>query len=315
MEYHRFRAMNSDLILAAEGDSELVATGFELAQSYIANSEARFSRFLPESELSRLNRQAGNWFYASPDLFEILELAQNSYGMTNGLFNPAILKALEHAGYDRSMDEIRGGGVVRADNREKICVPDFGTVQLEASSRGVLLPTGMQVDLGGIAKGWIAEQAAQKLSLFANTCAVSAGGDMVLAGLPEREQAWEVDLEDPLDPDQTLAILKVGPGAVATSAVTKRRWKQGQRMQHHLIDPRTGMPAKTDWLSVTVIATSAAIAEVFAKAMLIAGSMGVTELSQPKGLIAYVSVDSKGKLWGSNNIWEYLDVRNEFISA
>lgn len=86
-------------------------------------------------------------------------------------------------------------------------------------------------------------------------------------------------------------------------------------MQHHLIDPHTGMPAKTDWLSVTVIATSAAIAEVFAKAMLIAGSKGVTELSQPKGLIAYLSVDSMGKLWGSNNIWEYLDVRNEFVSA
>jgi thiamine biosynthesis lipoprotein len=314
MEYHRFRAMNSDLLLAAEGDPELLATGFEQVESFVHHSEARFTRFSEDSELHSLNLSVGTWFRASPEMFEVLELSREYHALTGGLFNPAILKALERAGYDRSMDEIRAGGPLQAKEGQAVMAPDFSAVQLEPSTHAVQLPEGMQVDLGGIAKGWIAERAAQKLSLFARACAVSAGGDMALVGTPQGEVGWKVALEDPLQPDENLAILQVGPGAVATSAITKRQWRQGERLQHHLIDPRTGAPAETDWLSVTVIADSAAAAEVYAKAMLIAGSKGVDGLRQPAGVRAYVSVDEGGKLWGSENIREYLDVRNEFAA-
>ena len=135
----------------------------------------------------------------------------------------------------------------------------------------ILLPPGMALDLGGIAKGWIAEQAALILSDFSSACAVNAGGDMFLIGFPDGEDHWSVALEDPLQPEIHLTTLKVDPGAVATSSVTKRTWKQGEKQRHHLIDPRTGEPAVTDWLSMTVIAAHAYEAEVFAKALLIGG--------------------------------------------
>ena len=107
---------------------------------------------------------------------------------------------------------------------------------------------------------------------------------------------------------KTLAILHVGPGAVATSSITKRAWRQGDRQQHHLIDPRSGEPAITDWLSVTVIAPQAATAEVFAKVLLIAGNDQAMDILDTESEIAFIAVDRQGSLWGSQNSKEYINV-------
>jgi len=173
----------------------------------------------------------------------------------------------------------------------------------------ILLPPGMAIDLGGIAKGWIAEQAATLLSASVPACAVNAGGDMYLVGLPVGQEHWSVDLEDPLDPESVLTTLTVSPGAVATSAVTKRTWKQGKIQRHHLIDPRTGEPAVTEWMSVTVIAPHADEAEVYAKALLIAGpgqSEQIARTSQSE--IFYLAVDRDKKIWGTQKSLEHTDV-------
>ena len=131
---------------------------------------------------------------------------------------------------------------------------------------------------------------------------------MFLVGLPEGEMTWQVALEDPRDADAELGTLHVGPGGVATSSITKRRWQQGDRSRHHLIDPRRGEPAETDWLSVTVVAPHTAVAEVFAKSLLIAGSREATAIAGERQDIGFIAVDREGKLWGSNNAKEFLDV-------
>ena len=150
------------------------------------------------------------------------------------------------------MDIIRAYGVTSRSRLSKPGKYDFGAVQLDPGAHAIRLLPGMRLDLGGIAKGWIVERAAQELGAYSDACAVSAGGDMFMMGLPAGEEAWRVALEDPRDPDQTLAVLRVGLGAVATSSIMKRRWQQGKLVRHHLIDPRSGQPAETDWLSVTV---------------------------------------------------------------
>ncbi len=172
-------------------------------------------------------------------------------------------------------------------------------LELDEDSERIFLPAGMEIDLGGIAKGWIAEQAAKILSQFAPACAVNAGGDMYLCGLPANQVGWEVSLEDPSNPEQDLALLRVGPGAVATSSITKRNWLLDGRLKHHLIDPRRGEPADTEWLSVTVIAPQAAAAEVFAKVLLIGGSDLAMELVPEDSEISFIAVDREKSLWAS----------------
>jgi thiamine biosynthesis lipoprotein len=313
MLYDVFRAMDSQIVLAAEGDSSRVMDGFRKARKQVSESEKRFTRFSEDSELAQINRSAGNWISVSVELMQILQQAQELWAETGGLFDPSILPALKRAGYERSMDELRqSGSRLKASTGSKVR-SDFSLVRIDPISQSACLPSGMQIDLGGIAKGWIAEQAARQLARSSTACAVSAGGDMVLAGFPEGETCWEIGLEDPRNPTQDLARLHVQPGAVVTSSIVKRVWKLGEQKQHHLINPRTGLPAETDWLSVTVAAPQAVQAEAYAKALLISGSRTASQIFKEQPSTAYLAVDQAGKLWGSISSWEVFNVKAEII--
>ena len=311
METFSFRSMNTDILLAADGTPSRISEGFKETQQFIQASEGRFSRFSEQSELSELNRSAGVPFQVSPDLFAVLALAQHFFHLTRGLFDPSILPDLRRIGYDQSMELIRMRGT--APLFETLLAgerPSFSEMDLDERRRLVLIPPGMALDLGGIAKGWIAEQAAIILSEYSSACAVNAGGDMFMIGLPNGEGQWPVAIEDPLQPQNNLTTIKVDPGAVATSAVTKRIWKQGDKQQHHLIDPRTGESARTDWLSVTVIASHTYEAEVFAKALLIGGPLESEEIAHKSGTqFSYLAVDHDRKIWGTQKSLEYIYVR------
>ena len=313
METLHFRAMNTNILLAAEGQNEQVQAGFEQARAFIIASESRFTRFSEESELSALNRSAGSRFQASPELYAVVALTRRFFHLTRGLFDPSILPDLKRAGYDRSMDLLREQDP--APLFESLLANEhasFSEVELDESDQTILLPAGMAIDLGGIAKGWIAEQAANILSGYATACAVDAGGDMFLVGLPEGLGQWPVALEDPLQPENFLTSLQVDPGAVATSTVTKRAWQQAGKNRHHIIDPRTGEPAVSDWISVTVIAPHAYEAEVFAKALLISGPQEAEEIIRHSGMpFTYLAVDQEKKMWGNLAIMDYSYVNTE----
>ena len=294
MQTLSFTAMNTEVVLAAEG-SDSVQRAMLAAQTCIHGLERRLSRFLPDSELSRLNRAAGEWQTVSADLMEILSLASDFSRDTGGLFDPAILPALKRAGYDRSMTQIRkwGPGPARTTSSSRVTIMD---VELRPEELRVRLPRGMQLDLGGIAKGWIAERAATWLFRETTACAVSAGGDIVFRGYPSETPGWQVSIEDPRDASHSLAYLQLEPGAVATSSVTRRSWQQGGMKRHHIIDPRTQEPATVDALSVTVLAPRVVEAEVFAKALLICGEAERAALAARRPYLAYFAAWPDGKV-------------------
>jgi thiamine biosynthesis lipoprotein len=297
MQIEYFRAMNSDIVLVAEGEASQVKSGFVAVQNFIETSEKRFTRFLEQSELSRLNHSAGHWFQASPDLFEMVREAVYYFHKTNGLFDPSILPSLRNAGYIQSMDEIRRIGSAPQPARHlPAFISTFTSVELNETTSSIRLPADMQIDLGGIAKGWIAERAARLLNQYASTCAVNAGGDMFLIGYPHGQDSWEVGLEDPRDPQVDITLLLLQEGAVATSSVAKRAWKQGNIPRHHLINPRTGEPANTPWLSVTVLAPHAATAETFAKAFMIADEDETQMIGEQNPELTVLAVDKDGNL-------------------
>ena len=292
-----FRAMNSEIVLAAEGESSLVESGFAAVQKFIDTNEKRFTRFSDKSELAQLNRSAGAWFQASPEIFEVVQTAKLYFQKTNGLFDPSILPHLKNAGYTRSMDEIRRlGSTPGPASHSPISVSTFASIGLNENDSSIRLPADLQIDLGGIAKGWIAEQAARLLMQYATACAVSAGGDMFLIGYPEGQDHWEVGLEDPRDPQVDISVLLLQEGAVATSSIAKRTWRQGNTPRHHLIDPRTGNPAETAWLSVTVLAPHAAASETFAKAFLIANKEEAHILGEQNPELTVLAIDRDGNL-------------------
>jgi thiamine biosynthesis lipoprotein len=306
-----FRAMNTSVMLAAEGEGAI--PGMYAAKTFIDECEQRFSRFLPASELTELNHSTGDWLQVSDDLIDILQLSMRYHMETNGIFDPSILADLKQIGYDRSMDEIRACGVgIPSQIPNRTSRPAFNEISFDLAENRVRLPRGMEIDLGGIAKGWIVERAAQLLNKYVAACGVSAGGDILFIGRPLDGMDWDVYLEDPRNPTEMLTELHIPSGAVATSSIMKRTWSQGEKMRHHLIDPRTGEPAKTDWLSVTVISPSVIAAEVYAKAILIAGEKEAPNLLHAKQDLTFIAVDADGNLSGSANYKEYM---YEFTSA
>jgi FAD:protein FMN transferase len=245
-------------------------------------------------------------------MLDVLQKARKFFDITDGLFDPSVLPDLMRAGYDRSMDEIRAqNNIVSSAASARMPKADFREMELDLNSNRVRLPKNMQLDFGGIAKGWIVDQAVTLLSHYSDACAVNAGGDMRFIGHSPIGLGWPVELEDPRDPSQSIARLTVNHGAVATSSVTKRTWKQGELNRHHLIDPRTGEPTQSDWSCATVIADNTVTAEVYAKALLIGGPTEVEKLTA-KNNIVYLVVDRDGNLHGSTNSQEYIH-EHEFI--
>jgi FAD:protein FMN transferase len=312
METFSLRAMNTDILLAAEGQADGLMAGFEQTCQFIQASERRFTRFSEDSELSALNRSGGVRFRASADLFSVVALTQRFFDVTRGLFDPSILPELKRIGYDRSMDLLRTQGPgplfesLFASERQS-----FRAMELDETDSTILLPPGIALDLGGIAKGWIAEQAAYLLSRYTTACVVDAGGDMFMVGLPDGLDHWPVELEDPLLPGRTLTTFMVAPGAVATSTVTKRTWNQASMPRHHIIDPRTHEPAISGWISVTVVAQHAYEAEVFAKALLIAGPLEAQTITDNSSLqFSFLAIDQEKKIWGNQEI-----IENSYVNA
>jgi thiamine biosynthesis lipoprotein len=299
MRFEHFRAMTTEILFAAEGREERVRLGFREARAVIRDGERRFTRFSPDSELSRLNQLAGRWKPVSKDMFSVLAAAKSLVEPTRGLFNPAVLPALVATGYDRSIELLEEDVPSKPEDGRPNPPMDFAEVEMDAENRKVRIPAGMQVDFGGIAKGWLATRAAETLAAYADSCAVSAGGDITVIGLPHGAPGWSIGLEDPRQPGRDLTTFMISSGSVATSSVAKRQWRQNGALQHHIIDPRTGQPADTPWLSVTVLAPTAVEAEAFAKACLIGGPDMAPGLAANRPGMGYLAVNRDGRLQGS----------------
>jgi thiamine biosynthesis lipoprotein len=226
--------------------------------------EAKFSRFRPTSELCNLNRHAGQWVRVSQSLFEVIGVAMRGAEETNGLFNPLILPALEAAGYDHSFDPDQ---FIPGHRDTEATVPTFRSIELNPDKRSVRLPAHAQIDLGGIAKGWSAQQAADRLWAV-GACLVDAGGDMVATGSPDELGGWLVSIPDPITGEDACTVL-LTDSAIATSGRDHRQWLRDGQPLHHIIDPRTGRPSTGDVLAASVIAPDAIHAEIWAKAAMI----------------------------------------------
>jgi FAD:protein FMN transferase len=303
-----FRAMNTDIELLLYATDEEIAKAEAASheiETLFAQTEALLSRFRPESELSLLNRQ-GYIENASELLLESLTAACQMRELTNGIFDPTILRALEAAGYDRSYELLQNDGpqlAIRRPFRNNVAWydPEQPQIKIDRAKRSVQLAPNVLVDLGGIVKGATVDRAAQLLRQagFSNFM-IGAGGDMYLEGHPlQNSQGWIVGVANEAPGfSGDITSLQVSNKAVATSATTGRRWQLEGRTQHHLIDPRTQQPTDNGLAAVTVVADSVQIADVMAKTALILGFEQTVQmnLQQKANLDAILFVTLDGQL-------------------
>jgi FAD:protein FMN transferase len=256
-----FQAMTTQVGLWLYGNHPESRQHLEEAKSWVKQTERQLSRFRADSELSVLNRAAGRGPHrVSPLLFDVVRASLDLADEFPGLVDPTVLPALVRAGY----------GPGEPDGRI-----DHGKVRLDHENLTITLAERVSLDLGGVAKGWIADILANRLKPL-GACLVDVGGDLRAAG----SLAWPVGLEDPKNTGRTLAVFHLQDSAVATSSLLKRRWGNNQ---NHLIDPRTAEPVNNDLVAVSVRASTATLAEGLAKAALILGRREGRALLEERG--------------------------------
>lgn len=256
------------VVTAGRSDEREVPWALAAAQEEVGACERELSRFDPASDLSRLNAAGGRWTYVGLRLLEALGLALRAREDTGGRFDPTVLPALAAAGYDRSFELLEERPAGEADGWRA------GTaIELDEPHGRARIETGSAVDLGGIGKGYAAGRALAAMRLSASMLAgglVDLGGDIAVWGEPPEGGPWLVAVADPRREGETLAVLALASGGVATSGRDARRFGPARSL-HHLIDPETGESALGGPLTVTVVAPDPVSAEIHATTLAIAG--------------------------------------------
>jgi thiamine biosynthesis lipoprotein len=239
--------MGVDVVVGGAGERELDAVRrlFDLWEDV-------FSRFRPTSELSRVNRTQSDVVLVSELFAHGLRAALNAAARTDGLVDPTLGASLVAAGYDRDFDRL-------TDDPAPVAAVTPGRWKaVRLHGRMLARPVGVELDLNGVVKSLAVDAA---LELIGGDGFVAAGGDIatrgdVVVGLPKGD------------------AVTLHAGGVATSGTTRRRWQRGGETQHHLLDPKTGRPARSPWTEVTVVAADCVTADVAAKAAFLLGEGG-----------------------------------------
>jgi FAD:protein FMN transferase len=257
-----FRAMGCRVEIQLETDED----GLKLLNnlpSELEHYEMIMSRFRNESELSHLNRQAGEWLKVSETLFAVVQQAKHGARRTDGLYNPLILHQMIANGYGATFESLHQPAA--HSTSPALSWRDIG---LRPKTNEVFLPLNSAIDLGGIAKGWVSAKIADKLSQW-GACLVNIGGDITVRGAPLGLDGWEIEIDDPIT-GYPLTSLYLKDTTIITSGIDYRRWTTSDGVhKHHIIDPNTGLPAITDVLTISIIHPDASSAEVFGKAVLL----------------------------------------------
>ena len=286
----------------SDGDA---ARAWDRVTAELAAVDRALSRFRDDSELMALNRVAGvpGEQRVSWRLRTAIAAVHRAARLTEGRFDARVLGALERIGEHGASLEAAGPATTEPATNLRT---GFGRGSARPATDRPLsrvAAPAAALDLGGIGKGlalrWAAAAAMAELPAGAGLL-LEAGGDIVAAGTPP-QAGWLVGIDDPVADHAAgdtppIAVVAMHVGAVATSSIAVRHWiGPGGMPVHHLIDPRTGQPARTGLISVTVASPDPAWAEVWTKALFLAGRAAIGDEARARGMAAWW-IDDRGRL-------------------
>jgi thiamine biosynthesis lipoprotein len=299
-----FRVMGSDATVVAVGGGPGLA---ERARDRLDRLEGLWSRFRPDSEVSRLNAAGGRCMEVSAETIHLVGTAVEAWSVTRGAYDPTVLGDVLRAGYTVSFESLRAvptGPLTHVEFR----IGAAG-IRIDPVAHTVELPPGVGFDPGGIGKGLAADMVVEELlAAGVQGACINVGGDLRVCGTPPDSapgSGWAIGVDDPFT-DGSVAVLGLAGGGVATSSRLLRRWTgAGGKPSHHLIDPRTGQPADSGLATVTVVAARAWQAEMLAKAVFVTGATAGAVLLDDFGAAGLLVTDD-GSLLKTANLGPFL---------
>lgn len=299
-----FAAMGTDVhvvVLVERSDRALDLA--RVARGFVGRLERRWSRFIDSSDIGRINANPDRPVMVDPTTIDLLDRAIDAWHQTSGRFDPTVGASLRIAGYDRPFVDL--APLVEGGSRP---APSPADVVVHRSACTVAVPSGVELDLGGIGKGEAADLTVRALlAAGAKGAMVNLGGDLRAAGdCPPH--GWTVELECPgraaAAAGWAAPAIRIASGAVCTSSTVKRRWATVDGERHHILEPASGASTDTDCVSATVVGATAAQCEVLATTSIglgIEGARTMLEAHHTSGLL----VDAAGHLHDVGQIGTY----------
>lgn len=292
-----FSALGTTIECGVRVPSKRTARQLLLAlQQQIEAFEKQFSRFRPDSELTRMNRRAGAHIPVSQQMLGLFTTAYRIWQQTDGLVDPTVGNAVIAAGYSMSFvaPAIRSSPLRQRAIRNATMADVF----VDVKKRTVFFPRGVALDFGGIGKGYLLDILAPVIEEVTDHYWISLGGDLLVSGYDEDGKPWYVAVQNPHDEPRDLGQIRPPQGrwAFATSGTLKRRGVHNGRPWHHLIDPRTARPATTDLVAVTALAPTGIDAEAVAKSTLLQGSKEGFRWAERQRHVEALGVTAEGNL-------------------
>lgn len=254
----RWRAMGCDIHVVVNGPSKFA----NFAARRIDDLENKWSRFLPYSEITKLNNANGETIQVSRDTQLLVQRALEGYKLTNGIFDPTILGDLIRLGYGKSFDQL--SPELESESELLKGAADI----VHTPSGNVTLPAGVGFDPGGIGKGLTADIVASEImEAGADGVLINVGGDIRVMGEPAESGDWKIEIFD--IGEKHVDTVALSDGAIATSTTKKRTWSHAGTTNNHIIDPTSGQnPTSTIKLG-SVLSANCWQAEILTKCLMI----------------------------------------------
>ncbi len=274
-------------LVSGSGSAGGARDGARLARVRLLEWHERFSRFLPDSELSLLNGDPRETVPVSPLMARLAEAIVLAGRISGGLVDSTLLGQIRAAGYEHDHDAPLGlARMLELAPPRAAAAPAaaaaWSMISVDRDAGTVTRPPGLLLDSGGIAKGMFADVLAEELADHVGL-AFNCAGDLRIGGSAAPSRL--VNVESPFD-GSILHSFELTDAGVATSGIGRRSWIDDRgRPAHHLLDPSTGRPAFTGIVQATAVAPSALIAEVRAKAALLSGPRRAAAWMQDGGVI------------------------------
>jgi thiamine biosynthesis lipoprotein len=282
MQRASWRGMGSAIEVLVTAEDALV----DVARNRLAHLERSWSRFRPDSDISRLNTADGRAVEVDPSTVVLVQHLVQAARATEGRFDPTLLPLLVDLGYGASWDD---PNCVTSLSPRVHARCDLDGVLVDPAARVVQLAVGTTLDPGGLGKGLAADLVVDELlAAGASGALVSVGGDVRVGGRSPIDDGWTIAVADPKVDGRDVAHVRLLDGGVATSSTLRRSWTSNGSTHHHLLDPATGTSVATGIASVTVVAGTAAWAEAWTKVVMVAGAVPSLALLDEHGLGAMV---------------------------
>lgn len=268
------------------------------ASREIKRLEALFSVTDDSSDISRINKNSGEFVKVSDDTVALMKTAVEASELTDGAIDISVYPVVKLWGFTTGEYKVPDDKHIT----DKLNFVDYKKIIIDEKNSSVKIEKGMELDLGAVAKGYTSQKIKNILNEMGNTSAIiNLGGNIETVGKKPDEDPWTIGIQYPNDSNY-FSTLELGEMSIITSGGYQRNFEENGIVYHHIIDPSTGKPADSGIVSSTVVCDNSAIGDALSTALFVMGKDKSIDLYKKYNNFEFILLDEDDKVYVSKGI-------------